>query len=266
MYTSVHAKQLLLSQAWEDGKVIHVCEGPYRTRIVVHCSLKGRQKTMFENGEHPYFSYMELLDPNGSWIKQGASMVPVLSDGRFLMVVEQRPAQGRYDNVASIAKIYGEDIDIKQFGPFSSLEFPGGAIDTGEGIKAGFLRELSEETGVENQLAKYYGRRRPLYPQGSDMALQANLGVVFLSGVKFEKYVATDGGLLVFALSRAEVMLNIHRGVICSGQAALLPWAFYREVEEARASEEVMRRMVDSGYLAVEDVKIAKTNIGPAKK
>jgi 8-oxo-dGTP pyrophosphatase MutT (NUDIX family) len=193
---SLQAKELLRTVEWQEDRVVPVVEGPYRYRVVTHCSSKGRQRAMFANGERSYFCYMELLGANGQWIQKGASMVPVLPDGRIIMVVEQRPAQSRYLNRPMVARITGQNVDLSAFGSYSSLEFPGGAVDPGEGLKAGFLRELREETGIADQTAIYYGRRHPIYQTGSDIALQQFLGVVYLSGLSYEKYVPSDGGLV----------------------------------------------------------------------
>jgi len=256
---SQEAKELLKTIEWQEGKVVPITEGPYRHRIVAHCAGNGRQRAMFANGEHSYFCYVELLSTNGQWIQKGAGMVPVLPDGRFIMVVEQRPAHGRYLNRPMTAKIDGQSVDLNAFGQHSSLEFPGGAVDPNEGLKAAFLRELQEETGVGNQSAAYYARRHSILPFGSDIALEQYFGVVFLTGLSFERHVTSDGGLTVFALDRDEVDHNIWNGVIRSGQAALLQWAFYKEVERARIDPDFERMLKESGYLAVKKVQIAKT-------
>ena len=234
-------------------------EGPYRYRIVAHCSSFGRQKATFANGEYPYFCYIESVDGNGRWIKQGTGLVPVLSDGRLIMVVEQRAPQGRFPGRPTIAQIGGQKVDLNVFGPFSSLEFPGGAIDGQEGLKAGFLRELQEETGVENQSALFYKRRWPVYSLGSDEARQQFLGVVFLSGLSFASQVTTDGGLTILALTPEEVEQNIRNGVIHSAQAALSEWSFYQEVARARRDKNFMDKLRESGYLEIEQIRISKS-------
>lgn len=254
--TSQKAKESLAEIEWQEGKIVGVVEGPYRYRIVCHCSSAGRQRALFANGEHPYFCSIEIISGNGQWIQKGASIVPILPDGRFIMVVEQRPAQDRYPGRPMVANIGGQKIDLSCFGKNSSLEFPGGGVDAGEGLKAGFLRELIEETGIEEQKALYYSRRHPLYPFGSDIAVQQFYGVVFLSGLSYENHVETDGGLTVFALTKEEVECNIWNGVIHSGQAALLPWGFYKDVELARSNPDFERMLKESGYLRVEEIKI----------
>ena len=106
------AKESLCSQVWEEGKIFPMTEGPYRYRVVVHCSSKGRQRSMFANGEHSYFCYVELLSQSGQWIERGVGMVPVLPDGRLIMVVEQRPAQSRYDDRPMIVRIGGKELNL----------------------------------------------------------------------------------------------------------------------------------------------------------
>ncbi len=256
-YLAAEAKESLKGIFWEDGAVLPISEGPYRFRVVVQCSPKGRQKAMFQNGEHSYFSYVQLLGGDGSWIKQGGAIVPVLPDGRLLMVVEQRPPQGQYDDNVSTVRIAGKNVDLLQFGPYSSLEFPGGAIDLGEGYKSGILRELVEETGVGEQSATYCARCHPVYPQGADLALRQYLGVVYLSGVAFPDHTDTDGGLAVLALSKEDVIYNIRSGAIRSVQAALTPWTFYQEVEEATLTQGLLEELSSQGYLTVEALKLA---------
>ncbi len=213
---------------------------------------------MFTNGEHPYFSYIELVSDDGQWSSGGTSVVPILPDGRVIMVVEQRPAQSRFPDRPMIAEVNGQPFNLSQFGPFSSLEFPGGAIDPGEGLRAGFLRELQEETGVEEQLGLYYNRLHPIYHFGGDIAVRVFTGVVYLSGFSYDKQVKTDGGLTVVALTHDDVENNIHNGVIHSGQAALLQWSFYKEVKMLRYDKGYKDKLIKSGYLGVEHIKIAK--------
>lgn len=256
---SQEAKKLLSVVVWEEGKIFPLLEGPYRYRIIVHCSERGRQRALFANGEHSYFCYVEIIDNNGQWIERGVGIVPVLPDGRFIMVVEQRPAQSRYPDCPMVAEVGGKKLNLNIFGEHSSLEFPGGAVDPNEGLKAGFLRELTEETGVEEQEAFYYNCLRPVYPLGSDLCLRQFIGVVFLSGLSYTKKVETDGGLNVLALTQAEVQRNIWKGVIHSGQAAILEWSFYHDVQRVRSDVGFKNRLLDSGYLMIERIKIAKT-------
>lgn len=257
MFSSQDAKEAMRNIEWMGGKIIPLIEAPYRYRVVVFCSSTGKQRAMFANGEHPYFCYIQIVNQKGEWISRGAGIVPVLPDGRLIMVVEQRPAQGCY-NRPTVAEIGGREVDLKKFGSLSSLEFPGGAIEPGEGLKAGFLRELTEETGVEEQTALCYSRVHPTYAFGSDIAGQNFFRVVYLSGLSYKEKVETDGGLNVLALKSSEVQYNIWNGVIHSGQAAILPWGFYREVMEIRNESWLEERLVNCGYLSVEEIKISK--------
>jgi len=252
-------KESLHEISWEEGKVVTVAQGSYRHRLVIHCTEGGRQKAVFADGqEHKYAGYFEFVNAKDEWIKQGAGMVPVLPDNRFIMVVEQRPAQSRFPVRPTVAKIAGREVDLRAFGPHSSLEFPGGAVEPGQGLKSGFIAELTDETGIPDQSALWYSCLRPICPYGSDLALEQYFGVVFLSGFKYEPYVAEDGGLQVFALNKDEVEYNIHKGVIRSGQAALLQWFFYKEVRRARIDPAYEKTLREDGYLAVEEVKIVK--------
>ena len=254
-------QEVLTEIEWVDGKCVErAIVGSYRHAITVICSKLGRQKAQFANGEYPYFAYIELLGSGGKWITHGTNIVPILPDHRLIMVVEQRPPHGRFAERPRFIELKKGTIDLNDFGPFSSLEFPGGAIEPGESFTAGFLRELQEESGVGEQSATLYRTLRPHYPFGADIALQAFLGVVFLSGLSYTEQVEHDGGLRVLALTEKEVQKNICNGVIASAQAALLGWAFYKEVKEMLGNTRMPTEseMVKSGYLAIEHVKIIK--------
>ena len=251
-------RSILKQHRWEEGKTISVVDGSYRTRVVVTCYEKGRQKTEFANGDNNYSAYVELTRPDGTWISQGTNIVPVLPDGRMIMVVEQRPPQFRLPNQPTSIMVGTTIINLHEFGPYSSLEFPGGAVDENEELRSGFLRELEEETEVVEQTALLYERCPPMFAQGSDLALEEKVGVVFLKYGKFSRFVNNDGGLHVFALTPEDVQRNIWAGNIRSGQAALLGWAFYQEVTKARADETTLRTMCDSGYLAIREVHIKR--------
>ncbi len=41
MYAVLDAKVALQQIVWEEGKIIPIAEGPYRYRLVVHCSVHG---------------------------------------------------------------------------------------------------------------------------------------------------------------------------------------------------------------------------------
>lgn len=258
MFSNADAKAALQNTVWEEGKIVPVAESPYRYRLVVHCTARGRQRTEFANGEGAYFSYLEIVDGNGRWISQGVVIAPVLPDGRLIMVVEQRPAQGRFPDRPTVAHIGGQRLDLGQFGPYSSLEFPGGAVDPNEGLQAAFLRELQEETGVKNQGARYYHRTAPYYPYGSEVAVRNFCGVVFLTGLAYAERVHTDGGLVVLALTPQDIDLNIWSGIIHSGHAALIPWGFYQEVARIRATPGLEDQLVSRGALTVQHHQVAK--------
>ncbi len=252
-------REILNLHDWAEGKVISLVNGSYRTRVAVTCYSKGRQVAEFANGVGNYAAYVELTRPDGTWISQGMGIVPVLPDGRLLMVVEQRPPQFRLPNQPTSIVVDGQTIDLREFGPYSSVEFPGGAVDPQDHtLKAGFLKELVEETEVPNQMAMVYRRKPPFFAQGADLALEGQICVVYLSNLGFEKHVKTDGGLDVMALSSNDVQRNIWAGNIRSGQAALLAWAFYQEVETAHCSPVRRSWMLETGYLEVLEVKISK--------
>lgn len=259
MFTSSQAKELLEGVEWQEGKIVPVVEGPYRYRVVAHCSSRGRQKAVFSDSqEHPYFCYIELLSGNGQWIEYGNGIVPVLPGGRLLMVVEQRPAQSRYTDRLKFVEIGGQKINLADFGPHSSLEFPGGAVDPQEGLKMGALRELQEETGIGSQYATLYSCCRPVYLFGSDIAIKHISNVVYLQGFSYKEHTETDGGLNVLVLSSDEVRRNIWSGAISSGQACLATWRFYEEVEKSLADTSFGQEMISRGYMKKMTVNIQK--------
>jgi 8-oxo-dGTP pyrophosphatase MutT (NUDIX family) len=250
-------REFLSSQSWEEGRVICLPPSSYRHRVVVVCYSQGRQTTAFANGIYNFGAHVEMLDGRGQWSPSGSNFVPVLPDGRLIMVVEQRPAQGRFGNQPTkLVTILG-DVDLRSFGPYSSLEFPGGSYEEGEGFKAGILRELVEETGVCEQTATLFFSR-PIDIFGCDAAKQSNLGVLFLGKMKHETFTPSDGGLTVLALSEEDVWENISLGNITSGQAALMPWWFYRDVKSALGNPGVYARMQNAGYFRREEVVIKK--------
>lgn len=257
-------KEALREIQWVEGSHTSFVQGSYRHRTIVVCSAVGRQKALFSNGEYPYFAYEELLDSKGQWISQGTNVVPVLPrtpqmEERFLMVVEQRPMLNRYPSVPFLLKLDDDEkeLDLRMFGPHSSLEFPGGATNPEDmTITIGALRELTEETGLQKQTVTIYRRVSPIYPFGSDLALRMFLSVVSLTDGRFAEKVENDGGLRVLALTREEVVCNIENGLIASGQAALLGWAFYKEVLFAQRVPSERERMVESGYMVVEQVSL----------
>ena len=240
---------------WEDGKMLErEVVGSYRHAITLVCSNLGRTKGEFANGTFPYFAYGELLSPKGEWIKYGNNVVPVLPDGRFLMVVEQRPVLLRYPDHARVVECLNGSFDL---GPCGTLEFPGGAYNPGESFTAGILRELHEETEVEEQRAGIIRRKPGIYPFSADLALEMMFSVVHLNGLSFSDYVEDDGGLRVIALSYQEVLQNIWNGVISSAQSALCGWGFYQEILHAKESG-TFGTLVQIGYLVLDNVQIVK--------
>lgn len=250
-------RKVLMQHEWVEGRIVPIATASYRHRIVAVCTDVGRQKTQFANGEFPFFSYMEVVRSDGSWVQGGNSIVPILPDGRLIMVVEQRPSHYRYANQPTHIEIDGGGrIPLVEFGPYSSLEFPGGGIGSEESFTAEFLRELIEETGVADQSAMLYWCNQPHYGFGSDIASESHLGVIYLSKMGFEGYVRSDGGLHVLALTRDEVQRNVWNGTIRSGQAAHLAWAFYKEV--ADADVRTLQSMQYAGYLKIKQVMIRR--------
>lgn len=250
-------RDLLKQIEWEDGKLLEKeVIGSYRHAVTLVCSKLGRTKGEFANGTFPYFAYYELLSPNGEWIKSGNNIVPVLPDGRFLMVVEQQPIFARYPDRPHVVVLdNGHRFDI---GLAGSLIFPGGAYNPGESFTSGILRELHEETEVAEQRAQIIRRVPGVYPYSSDLAHQITYSVAYLSGLSFSDYVENDGGLRVVALSETEVLHNIWNGVISSAQAALCGWALYQEIIHAKENG-TFDSLVQMGYLAIDDVQIVKS-------
>lgn len=248
-------RDLLRQIEWEDRKLVErVMVGSYRHAVTIVCSKLGRTKGEFANGMFSYFAYGELLSPNGEWIKEGNNIVPVLPDGRFIMVVEQRPPLARYPERPRVVEFQnGKTLYLGEYG---EIEFPGGAINPGESFTSGFLRELTEETDIENQTARLYRRVPPIYPFSADLALRMFLSVVYLSGMSFADRVENDGGLTVHALTREDVEHNIETGIISSAQSALLGWSFWKEVDFDRKFPEL--RAMSPAYMSVEDVRIIK--------
>lgn len=243
---------------WKDGLVIRIVRGSNRHRIVVTCYGKGRQKAEFANGEHNYGAYVEITRDDGSWISHGMNVVPVLPDGRLLMVVEQRPPQGRFK--ADLAKTFvcaGKEMHFDKYGPYSSLEFPGGAVDaTDKSFTAAWMRELTQETGIHEQNATLYKCNRLFFQTGADVAIAMHQYVVELSHMNYEKFVEDDGGLSVLALTPDEVQENIWNGAIVAAQAGLRGWSFYLEVMRAKANGGFQDALIRRGYLTIEQVRI----------
>ncbi len=233
MFAEQDAQALLGTIPWAEGREIPIIKGPYRHTLVILCSEHGRQEATFADGEkHRYFGFMRL--------SSGMSVVPVLPDGRLLMIVEQRPAQGRVaerPHIVQRKRSSGGPLDLRAVGPYSSLEFPGGATDPADAtITIGALRELKEETEAIDQKVIVYRSRYSYYSLGSDVTTHNTTAVVFLSTGQYASKVKTDGGLTVLALTPEEVRWNINGGVIVSAQAGVLPWHIYLEAMAARES------------------------------
>jgi 8-oxo-dGTP pyrophosphatase MutT (NUDIX family) len=240
---------------WKDGKVFErLVVGSYRHAVTIVCSGTGRNKAMFANGEYPYFAYAELMSSKGDWIRQGNNVVPVLPDRRLLMVVEQRPPQSRYETKKDFIK---NDKVVSLPGPYGSLEFPGGAMEPGESVTMGFLRELGPETGIPDQTVEVYRRIPPIHPFGADLALEMFIAVVVLQDRNFSDWVENDGGLHVHALTEKDVRKNFWRGSITSGQSGILGWQFYGEVMGMLESPFLYKDMNRDEYISHErDVKL----------
>ncbi len=241
---------------WEEGKHVRLAVLLYRHAIVIACSNRGRQKAEFANGEFPYFAYIETVNQKREWSGRGNNIVPVLPDGRLLMVIEERPPHERYPE--RVSKVRLSNGNIITLGTMKSLEFPGGGIEPGEKITLGILRELEEETEIPDQRVLLYRRVHPIITFGSDVASANFQAVVYLSNLRFEKWAENDGGLRVVALTPRETEYNVETGAISSGQAAIHGWQFYKEVVEARAKPAVMQRLIDRGYLSMEEVELCK--------
>ena len=254
----MHWSERLAEEEWAEGRIITLPAQSYRHAVTVACYAQGRQRAKFANGEHNYGAYVELLTATGERNAAGSGIVPVLPDGRLLMVVEQRPAQGPCKGRGGILTDKGRWLDLSKFGPYSSLEFPGGAKDSPETIRSSALRELVEETGVQDQKAELFLREHPIYPMGSDMSLANTYGVIFLQAMEFQDYVRTDGGLVVLALTTDSIQKNIWSGVISSGSGALLPWNFYREVMEIKRFPDLMETLVNTRYMSIHRVNIVR--------
>lgn len=256
MEIGIEARQKLGAITWVEDLHLPVINGPYRHQIMICCSGLGRQKTRFANGEYPYFAYFRVVNDKGEWGGQGAHIVPVLPDGRILMVVEQRPALGLFTDMPKNLYLDSRTINLDIFGPYSSVEFPGGGIEPGESVKIGALRELQEETEVNEQKVLLYRRIPPCYQFGSDFAGRNFFAIAYLSSDSFAEKVKNDGGLHVLALTRNEIIRNMRSGAITSGQAVISPWLFYEEVRAAKMDPEYKKELVREMYLVIEEIRL----------
>ena len=251
MYSREKARQDLSSINWSDGKSIQIASAPYRLEIMLKCSPHGRQLAAFSGGhEGRFFCYVQIVNSDRSWTGEGSIVVPVLPNGQLLMVVEQRPAQAAFGPRTDLMRLQSGDMPLTYFGPFSSIEFPGGGIERDIHPAANVLRELSEETGVSRVLA-LYRRAHPIYPFISDIAVRDYLFVAYLESMDYSTWAASDGGLHVLAVWPQEVTQNIRSGAIASGHAAILPFEFFKELDGARRSGS-LDDLIDSGYIVSE--------------
>src|SRR3989344_792160 len=221
-------REILKEVIWAEGKVINILNTLYWMTVQVVCSSNGKQKAQFANGEFPFFEFIVAQ----SRTLFAGNTVPVLPDGRILMVLEHRGPNIHYPALPkTITRANVEDINL---GSIGSLESPGGTIEKGEGIKSGLLRELAEETGLRGSTAVLYYRKHPTIVHNATVALGIIHSVIYLpEGADYERYVENDGGLHVFALTEEEIERNIAGGAISSGQAALLGWLLYKTVKGA---------------------------------
>jgi 8-oxo-dGTP pyrophosphatase MutT (NUDIX family) len=255
MISSETVKNELRLIEWEEGKIAAVLEGPYRYRIVIRCSETGRQKAQFANGEFPYGAFIQLMNAKAEWVPRGASIVPVLPDGRILMIIEQRQLLACFPSAPRTIILENRKIDLGETG---ALEFPGGGVEKKEGLAIGALRELFEETGVIGQPATLFLRNPAICAFNADIAGMNWYAVVFLTSGRFEDYVSDDGGFRVLALAEKDIERNIRNGVISSGQAAVISWYFYQEVMRTRRDEEFREELIREGYLEIREVIIQR--------
>lgn len=218
---------------WKEGKLVDLVSGTYWYKLVILCSSTGKQKAIFADGkEYPYFEFAR--SPNDK-VLYATNIVPVLPDGRFLMVLEQRGPHALYPERPRVVERFGGRKNI-ELGEYGSLEFPGGAIDPGEGVSSGALRELVEETGIKDQEVEFFLKKTPVIAHGAGVALGMKLAVARLSAANQERWVFEDGVKMpVFALTEEEIDQGILNGSINSGQAACLGWQFFKQVEDIRS-------------------------------
>jgi hypothetical protein len=255
MFTQEQAREELRKITWEEGKSVVLLQGPYRHEIVLTCSSDGRKMGVFADGErHKYFCCVRLIGAIGTWHGEGGVVVSALSTSQLLMVIEQRSPLGAFPNRPMILRLRSGDVDLRKFGPYSSVEFPGGSVEVGADLKGDYLHELHEETGAEGA-GVVYRKRVPHYQFVSDVAARDYLAVVYLEGMRYTPKTSNDGGLVVMALWPDEILCNIRNGTIASAHAALLPFAFYREIEEARKAGTI-DHLLSENYVETGSIRI----------
>ena len=242
----VDIRDVLKEIPWEEGKQIRVAQS-YRHAIAVGCASDAPHRATFANGEFPYFARMELVDGNNQWISHGSNIVPVLPDGRIIMVIVQRWALDMYPDRPLALELDRGRIQLERY---DSVEFPGGTMEPGEVHTTGLLRELQEESGVPEQTALLYRRVPPVHVFGPDLSLAVFYGVIYLQNISFPDYVENDGGLRVLALSEREIERNIRNGVINGGASMLISWGFYQELKQPKYP------LMRDGYVAKEFVRL----------
>lgn len=142
----------------------------------------------------------EVLDRFVLEMPDWVNVVPVLPDGRLVLVEQFRPGTGEI-----------------------TLEFPAGIIDPGEDACTAGLRELEEETGYRAESCRVLGTVAP------NPALQDNrLSVVLASGCTATGQSAFDEGedLTVRVVERAEVARLISAGEITHA-LTIVAWHLY---------------------------------------
>ena len=212
----------------------------YRHATLIVCTKKGRNQGIFANGTFPYFALVEMKSG-----REGVNIVPVLPDGRLIMIIEERPAVSLWRNAPRILDLGSGTVALTEY---QSVEFPAGGVNPGESPADGALRELQEETGIGRQAIEWYCRC-PLYPLVSDVVLRSHLVVAFLSEPRFAAHVQTDGGLSVLALTEDDIERNIQNGVLADAGTVLSSWSFYKTVREAKANPERLAALIKEGFL-----------------
>ena len=232
---------------WVEGKRFTLPPASYRHAVTIVCAGKGRHEGKFANGTFPYFALVGFTAGG-----EGVNIVPVLPDSRLLMIIEERPTVSAWSDAPRVLELPGENIRL---GVYQSVEFPAGGVKQGEDPRDGALRELQEETGIENQSVELY-RMRPVYPLASDIILRSHYMIAFLSDARFVSRVETDGGLSVLALAEEDVERNIHNGVLADAGTVLIAWNFYQTVQNAKNDSELMKRLIAQGYLSREIARV----------
>ena len=118
----------------------------------------------------------------------GAAVVPVLSDGRLLMIRQYRPAVGR-----------------------ETLELPAGAKDTGEDAAVTAARELREETGY---LAKKFTFLTALDTAVAYCDERTEIYLAEELSAEYEQELDEAESIRIEKLELKELLMRIRRGEI----------------------------------------------------